>query len=151
MSRVTHRRFTGGIEITGKPNARPEEKCMESLVNCGIVIDIESIDKIVAGSQIYEVFFTTTNQIKYKIVFDFVWDFRCSIENAYIERSSKFCHYEKKKSSIFLIENSNYVKYFEEQVSGTRPVGELKNFILFDSVDTIIELLTIKEPVLIKI
>ncbi len=119
---------------------------MESLVNCGIVIEIESIDKIVAGNQVYEVLFTTTSQTKYKIVFDFVWDFRCSIENAYIERSSKFCHKEKEKSSILLIQNSDYVKYFEEQVSGTRPVGELKNFIIFDSVDTIIELLTIKEP-----
>lgn len=124
---------------------------MESLVNCDIFIDIESIDKIAAGNQLYEVFFTTTNHIKYKIVFDFVWDFRCSIENAYIERSSKFCHNEKEKSSILLIQNSNYVKYFEEQVSGTRPISELKNYILFDYVDTIVELLTLKEPVLIKI
>lgn len=104
-----------------------------------------------AANQLYEVFFTTTNQIKYKIVFDFVWDFRCCIENAYIERSSKFCHNEKKKSSILLIQNSNYVKYFEEQVAGTRPIGENKNYILFDCVDTIIELLTLKEPVLIKL
>ena len=124
---------------------------MELLVNCNIVIDIESIDKILAGNQLYEVFFTSTNQTKYKIVFDFVWDFRCSIENAYIDRSSKFCHNEKEKSNILLIQNSNYVKYFEKQVSGTRPISELKNYILFDSVDTIIELLTLKEPVLIKI
>lgn len=124
---------------------------MESLVNCDIIIDIESIDRIAAGNQLYEVFFTTTNQIKYKIVFDFVWDFRCAIENAYIDRFSKFCHNEKEKSSILLIQNSNYVKYFEGQVSGTRPIGGLKNYILFDCVDTIIELLTRKEPVLIKI
>lgn len=124
---------------------------METLVNCDIVIDIESIDKIVGGNQLYEVFFTATNKIKYRIVFDFVWDFRCSIENAYIERSSKFCHNEKEKSSILLIQNSNYVKYFEKQISGTRPIDELKNYILFDCVDTIIELLTLKEPVLIKI
>lgn len=45
---------------------------MESLVNCDIIIDIEIIDKIVAGDQLYEVFFTTTDQMKYKIVFDFV-------------------------------------------------------------------------------
>lgn len=124
---------------------------MESLVNCDIVIDIEIIDKIVAGNELYEVFFTSTNQIKYKIVFDFVWDFRCSIENAYIDRSSKFCHNEKEKSSILLIQNSNYIKYFEEQVSGTRPISELKDYILCDSVDTVIELLTIKEPLLVKI
>lgn len=54
------------------------------------------------------------------------------------------------KSSILLIQNSNYVTYFEEQVSGTRPIDELKDFILFDRVDTIIEVLTLKEPVLIK-
>lgn len=124
---------------------------MESLVNCDIVINIESIDRIVAGNQLYEVYFTATDQVCYKIVFDFVWDFRCSIENAYLERSSKFCHNEKKRSSILLVQNSNYVKYFEEQVSGTRPINEIKNFIVFDCVDTIIEVLTIKEPVLVKI
>lgn len=124
---------------------------MESLVNCDIVINIESIDKIVAGNQLYEVYFTTTDQVCYKIVFDFVWDFRCSIENAYLERSSKFCHNEKERSSILSVQNSNYVKYFEEQVSGTRPINEIKSFILFDCVDTIIEVLTIKEPVLVKI
>lgn len=124
---------------------------MEKLVNCDIVIDIKSIDKIVAGNQLCEIFFTTTDQIKYKIVFDFVWDFRASIENAYISRSSKFCHNEKEKSSILLIQNSSYVKYFKKQVSGTRPISELNDYILFDSVDTIIELLSIKKPILIKI
>ena len=96
-------------------------------------------------------FFTSTNKIKYKIIFDFVWDFRCTIENAYIDRSSKFCHKENKKSSILVINNSNYIKYFEEQVSGTLPISELKNYILFDAVDTIVELLTLKEPVLMEI
>ena len=124
---------------------------MESLVNCGIIVDIECIDKILAGNQMCEVFFTSTNKIKYKIIFDFVWDFRCSIENAYIDRYSKFCHKEKKKSSILVINNSNYIKYFEEQVSGTLPISELKNYILFDAVDTIVELLTLKEPVLMEI
>ena len=124
---------------------------MKSLENCGIIVDIECVDKILAGNQMCEVFFTSTNKIKYKIIFDFVWDFRCSIENAYIDRSSKFCHEEKKKSSILVINNSNYIKYFEEQVSGTRPISELKNYILFDAVDTIVELLTLKEPVLMEI
>lgn len=124
---------------------------MELLENCGIIVDINCIDKILAGNQRCEVFFTSANKTKYKIIFDFVWDFRCSIENAYIERSSKFCHKEKKKSSILLINNSNYIKYFEEQISGTLPISKLKNYILFDSVDTIIELLTLKEPVLMEI
>lgn len=123
---------------------------MEKLVNCSIFLDIECIDKIIAGNQVYEVFITSTNREKYKIVFDFVWDFRCSIENAYLERASNFYHNEEQKSSILLVENSEYIKYFKEQVSGTRPISELKNYIIFDRVDTIIEVLTIKEPLLIK-
>lgn len=124
---------------------------MEVLVNCDIVVSIENVDKILMENQLCEVFFTATDQNKYKIVFDFVWDFRCAIENAYIDRASKFCHNEKEKSSILLIQNSKYVKYFEEQVSGTRPTNELKNYIVFDSVDTVIELLTLKAPTLVRI
>lgn len=123
---------------------------METLVNCNIVIDIECIEKMSGGNQICEVFFLSTNKERYKLVFDYVWDFRYSIENAYISRSSKFCHCEKQKSSVLLIQNSDYLRYFEEQICGTRPVNELKNYILFDSVDTIIELLTLKEPILLK-
>lgn len=124
---------------------------MEILINCDVVVDIESIDKISGGNQLYEVFFTSTDKTKYKIIFDFVWDFRCAIENSYIDRASKFRHNEKKKSSILLIQNSSYIKYFEQQVSGTRSISELKDYILFDSLDTIIEILTLKEPVLMKI
>lgn len=124
---------------------------METLVNCNIIVDIVSIDKITGGNQIYEVYFTSTNNIKYKLVFDYVWDFRCSIENAYIDRATKFSHKEIKKSSVLLIQNSEYIKYFERQVSGTRPTDEIKNYILFDSVDTIIEFLVLKEPILLKV
>lgn len=124
---------------------------MEKLENCNIVIDIESIDKVSGGNQFFEVFFVSSDKIKYKIIFDFVWDFRCSIENAYIDRASKFCHNEREKSSVLLVKDSNYVKYFEEQVSGTRLTNDIKNYILFDSIDTVIEVLTLKEPVLMKI
>lgn len=124
---------------------------MERLVNCNIIIEIEIINNILAGNQAYEIIFNSTDGTAYKMIFDFVWDFRCSIENAYIDRASKFCHDESEKSSILLIENSNYIKYFEEQISGTRPISELKNYILFDNVDTVIEVLTLKEPVLIKL
>lgn len=124
---------------------------MEKLVNCNIIIDIESIDKISGGNQTYEIFFSTKDKIKYKIVFNFVWEFRCSIENAYIDRFSNICHGEDKKSSIYLIQKSNSIKKIEIQLSGTRPIDELKNYILFDTVDTVIEVLTLRTPMLIKI
>lgn len=124
---------------------------MEKLVNCQFCIEIDSIIKICGGNQRYEVFFVDTNNLKYKLTFDFVWDIRCSIENAYIMRSTKFLHFEEKPSSILLVENSDYLKYFEEQVSGTRPINALKDYILFDKIDTVIELLTSESPILTQI
>ncbi|HNX29824.1 MAG TPA: hypothetical protein PKN87_10520 [Syntrophomonadaceae bacterium] len=124
---------------------------MEKLINCNIIIDIESIEMVSGANQYFEMVFLTSEKTKYKIIFDFVWDLRYSIENGYIDRASKFLHEEREKSSVLMIENSEYVKYFEGQVSGTRPTAGIRDYILFDSVDTVVEVLTIKEPVLIKI
>lgn len=49
------------------------------------------------------------------------------------------------------MENSEYIKYFERQSSDTRPIDEIKNYIIFDAVDTVIEVVTAKELKLIKI
>lgn len=49
------------------------------------------------------------------------------------------------------VKNLKYIKYFAKQVSGTRPLDEIKDYLIFDSIDTIIEVLTVKEPMLIKI
>lgn len=124
---------------------------MELLVNCDIVVDIESIDNISGANQEYTIYFTSSNKTKYKLVFDFVWELRCAIENAYIERSTQFKHAEVERSSVLVVQNSEYIKYFAKQASGTRPLDAIKNYIIFDSIDTIIEVLTIKEPMLIKI
>lgn len=110
---------------------------MEKLVNCQFCIEIASITGICGGNQCYEVLFVDNNDLKYKLTFDYVWDIRCSIENAYIMRSTKFIHDEEKPSSILLVQNSDYLKYFEEQASGTRPTNTLKNYILFDKIDNI--------------
>ena len=124
---------------------------METLVNCNIITEIESIDNVSGGNQEYEVYFTSSDKEKYKLVFDYVWEFRCAIENAYIDRASKFNHAEIQKSSVLLVQNSQYIKYFGKQVSGTRPLDAIRDYIIFDSIDTIIEVLTVKEPMIIKI
>jgi hypothetical protein len=124
---------------------------MEKLVNCNIIINIESIEMISGANQYFEMVFLSSEETKYKIVFDFVWDLRYSIENGYIDRASKFLHEAGEKSSVLMIENSEYVKYFESQVSGTRPTEGIRDYILFDSVDTVVEVLTIKEPALVKV
>jgi hypothetical protein len=124
---------------------------VEKLIDSKIIIDIEVIEMLSGANQYFEVVFSTKEEEKYKIIFDFVWDMRYSIENGYIDRFSKFIRNQGKDSCVFLIENSEYIKYFERQASGTRPMDGVKNYILFDKVDTVIEILTIKEPKLVKI
>lgn len=123
---------------------------MESLRNCHIIIEIESIEKISGGNQRFEVVYSTKEEQRHRLVFEHVWDLRYSIENGFIDRGSKFEHAEKVKSNVYLVENSDYVKYFEKQVSGTRPVSQLKDYIIFDAVDTVVEVLTTKEPQLLS-
>jgi len=124
---------------------------MEKIVNCEIIIDIELIENISGGNQYFEIEFVTKEKDRYKLSFDFVWDMRYSIENGYIDKFYKFERSNEVESSIYIVENSDYVKYFENQSSGTRPMKDVKNYILSDKVDTVVEILTIKEPLLEKI
>ena len=127
---------------------------MENLKNCDIIIDIELIELVSGGNREFEILLATKDKGKYKIIFNFVWDLRYSIENASIDR---FYHYRKCLSeglidnSVYMVENSEYIKYFENQVSGTCPVNELKHYVLCDSIDTVLDVLTVKTPTLVKI
>jgi hypothetical protein len=124
---------------------------MERLVNSNIIISIDLITSVSGGNQMFEIIFYTKDKEKFKLTFDGVWDLRCAIENAFLDRGSKFVHNESQKSSVLMIENSKYIEYFEKQVSGTRPVNGLKNYIVFDAVDTIIEIITTQEATISKI
>jgi hypothetical protein len=79
---------------------------------------------------------------------------RYSIENASIDR---FCEFRKClpegiiENGIYIVENSEYIKYFENQVSGTRPVDELKHYIFCDNIDTILDVLTEKKPTFVEL
>ena len=117
-----------------------------------VKIQIELIDYFVGGNQELKVFFTDKEKNKWILYFDLVWDFRYAIENAFIDRCY---HMEQNKtrtvySSIYIVEDSEYIKYFENQISGSLPTDELKHFLIFDEIDTGLEILTTKEPVLYK-
>ena len=126
---------------------------MERLTNCNFNPDIWSIEYILGSYERFEIIFYTKNKEKYKIVFNHVWDMRYSIENASIERFYQFRKHLKegiKESSVYLVEDSEYIKYFEKQVSGTRPINKLKHYIVSDDIDTTLDILTTKEPQLEK-
>lgn len=126
---------------------------MEKLVNCDILIDIEIIDRISGGNEEFDIYFTSKDNEKHIISFDSVWDLRYSIENASIDR---FYQLRKNLSSgiinnsIYIIENSKYIEYFETQLSGTRTTDKINHYVLYDRVDTTLDILTLGEPTLSK-
>jgi hypothetical protein len=124
---------------------------MERLVNCEFILDIEMIEKISGDNQYFEITFTTQTKERYKLVFNQVWDLRYSIENGYIARFAKFIRAVSEVSSVLLVENSEAIKYFEYQVDGTRTVDEIKDYIVHDAFDTVLEILTIRTPILVKL
>ena len=122
---------------------------METLVNCKNIVDIWLIDKISGGNRVFEIEFTSDDKKKYKFYLDDVWDMRIAVENAFLEREWR--RNVEQTSSILLVQNSEYIKYFEGQICETYPTDELKHYILFDKIDTVIEFLTLKEPVLTRV
>jgi len=124
---------------------------MEKLVNCEIIVNIHEIELISGGNRQFEIGFLTEGKEHYKLIFDSVWDMRYSIEEGYIDRFYNISREIEQKSSVLLVENSDYLKYFEKQVSGTRPINKVKNYILFDAIDTVVEILTSKPAVLLKL
>jgi len=127
---------------------------MEKLVNWEITIDIEMIENISGANQHFEVLFTAKNKKQYKFILKDVWDMRYSIENASIERFSEFRKCLPTgiiDNGVYVVEDSEYIKYFEHQVSGTRPINELKHYIISDCVDTLLDVLTPEKPALVAV
>lgn len=127
---------------------------MERLTNCETIMDIETIDSISGANEFFEVLFTAKDKAKYKIVLERVWDMRYSIENASIDRFIQFRSHSSEcliNNSFYLVENSEYIRYFETQISGTYPTDELKHYIFVDFTDTTLDVLTLKKPMLVKI
>jgi len=124
---------------------------MEKLINCEIIIDIEIIDNITGANQCFEISFTGKNKKKYKVFLNKVWDMRYSIENASIDRWFHFRQNLQEDlihNSVYMVINSEYIKYFEHQISGTYPIDKLKHYIFFDNTDTTLDVLTLEKPVM---
>jgi hypothetical protein len=117
-----------------------------------IKIDIELIDRFSGGNQECNIFFSDKKKKKYMLHFEPIFDFRYAIENAFIDR---FANWAKTESgpyvSIREVEDSDYLKYFEDQCSGTFPTDGIRHFTVFDAIDTGIEVLASEDPVLYEI
>lgn len=113
---------------------------------------IELIEYFKGGNQELKVYFIDNEKRKWLLHFDLVWDFRYAIENAFIDRCYNMEQNKTRSeySSIYVVEDSEYISYFKNQISGSLPTNELKHFLIFDKIDTGLEILTIKEPVLLS-
>ena len=127
---------------------------MEYLTNSNLLINIDLIEKITGANRFFEVFYCTEDKEKHKIILNDVWDMRYSIENASIDRFYEFRKHLPEgiiENSFYIVMNSQYIDYFENQVSGTYPINSLKHYLFTDNVDTILDVLAIEEPIFVKI
>ena len=126
---------------------------MQRLKNYELILDIELIEEFHFKSQL-DIEYLSKDKERFMLSFEDVWDMRYSIEEASIERFFQFRKCLPKgivENGIYLVEDSDYIKYFEEQVSGTRPIEELKHYIVQDPYETLIDVLTEEKPKLVKI
>lgn len=128
---------------------------LEKLTNYKYTLSIEHIISVSGGDQRFEILFLSkADGCRYKLVFDSVLDMRYSIENGYIER---FCEFRKNlpentvDNSLYVVEDSEYVRFFHEQSSHTREGESLTDYIICDEIDTVLELLSNEEPALIRL
>jgi hypothetical protein len=145
--------------LSGGLRARPDRKkkrevSMERLSAVDIAVDIHMIELISGADREFTVLFETKAKDRYHLVFDRVYDMRYAVENASIGRFYDFRRHTPHviwNTSLFMVENSEYIKYFEEQVSGTMPTDNLMHICICDDVDTTLDVLTDKAPTLMKV
>jgi len=123
--------------------------CWTSYKN--IQLKIEMIESFNGGNREVSLHFIDENRLNYSLFFGNVYDFRYAIENAFIDRFVNIPKETLSVNSIFTVTESEFLKNFEYQVSGTIPLTNIRHFIVCDSVDTAIELLTDLEPILLRI
>lgn len=127
---------------------------MEQLTNCEFILDIELIKSISGGNQVFSIDFVCTDSKKYRLVFDPVWDLRYFIEDGYIDR---FCQFRENlpdniiDNGIYIVENSDYTKYFQFQASGIYDDVCIMHYLISDKIDTGVEVLTLNPPKLIPL
>ena len=127
---------------------------MERFTNCELIIDILEIEAIDGGNQSFEIRYIAQDEKRYKLTFECVWGLRYSIEEGYIDQGHHIWKNTSKDvvvNGIYIIEDSEYLKYFERQVSGTRPVDGITVYFIGDKTDTCVEVLALSKPILEKL
>ena len=125
---------------------------MQRLTNCEFIIDIQEIVHISSAGQ-FEILVLTTDQERYKFIFKNVWDMRLSME---IVNVNRFCEFRKCLpdgiiyNGIYVVEDSDYVKYWEIESAGAYGPVRLTHYLVQDNSDLLVDILVCgKGPVLV--
>jgi hypothetical protein len=83
-----------------------------------------------------------------------VWDLKYSVEDVQAGRFKELMEHSQAdlaQSSIYAIEDSDYIRFFENEVSGTQPIEKIVHYVMTDAANTLLEFLTVREPVLARL
>lgn len=87
----------------------------------------------------------------YKITFNSPFEIRYSVEDMNRTRFSKLTAEKELQSRINIIKNSPYIKILDEYFIDTYPMNELIHYLITDSSDSVIDILTNESPDIEKV
>ena len=125
---------------------------MEKLIPLNDMPNIEYISSALVLQSEARIRFDDFDKNSYELYFPDVYDFRQCVEAAFISRKFDDKADDRRKCSVFLVENSELIKSFitgSDGVYGDKE-SEYCHYIIYDSIDTIIEIIAVKPPLLSK-
>ena len=113
--------------------------------------EIRAILEVSIEDQSCNILFLDSNLCVKKLHFPQVIDLRYAIENAFIDRFANVT--QERSSGVSLVENSDYIRYFRNNSSNSPHLSglELQHYIIFDSIEVGLEILTETKPVLVHL
>ncbi|WP_124101379.1 hypothetical protein [Ruminococcus sp. Marseille-P6503] len=126
---------------------------MENLIDLLNYPEIKTITSVKVLQREAKIYFDDFENNKYEIYFPNVFDFRQCVEAAFISRVFKLKSKSDIKFSIYLVENSDWIINFIKSTDGVygEDKDDYKHFILFESTDTRIEVITNSLPQIFKL
>ncbi len=121
---------------------------MEKLVPLNDMPNVEHITSASVLQGEAKIHFENFDKICYELHFPIVYDFRQCVEVAFIARKFEGNTEDRRKYSVFLVENSEWIKSFISSSDGVYGYneGEYLHYIIYDAIDTIIEIIATKPP-----
>lgn len=122
---------------------------MEKLISVPDSPRIEVITSALVLQQEAKIFADSFDGKKYEIYFPNIYDFRQCVEAAFISRKFE-SDADKQNFAVRTVENSDWIRSFIRSSCGVygEKESDFIHYILFDSIDTIIEIIATKPPVI---